>query len=74
MVGNDRFDLLLQLRGHNTLGDLGEEVLLLGNEVGLEGGVPGDDVLDGEGVKETVDSSVDEGRAKRPERPLGRVR
>lgn len=53
-VVDDRLlDLLLELGRHLAATDLLEEVLLLGNKVSLEGGVPGDDVLDGQGVEET---------------------
>lgn len=60
MGGDDRLDLGLEVLGHDTLGNLGEERLLLGLEVLLEVSVPLDDVLDGDRVEETVDTGVDE--------------
>lgn len=52
----DSLDLGLEVLGHDTLGDLLEKRLLLGLEVLLEVGVPLDNVLNGNGVEETVDS------------------
>jgi hypothetical protein len=45
--------------GHLSLGDLSEQGLLLGLEVLLEVSVPLDNVLNGDGVEETVDTGVD---------------
>lgn len=57
----DLLDLGLDVLGHDALGDLLEEGLLLGLEVLLELGVPSDDRVDGDGVEQTVDTGVDQG-------------
>lgn len=59
MLLDDLLDLGLEVLGHDTLGDLGEHGLLLGLEVLLEVSVPLDNVLNGDRVKETVDTGVD---------------
>jgi len=50
----------LELLGHHSLGDLGEQVLLVGLQVSLELLVPLDDPLDGDLVQETLDTGHDE--------------
>ena len=51
----------LELLGHYSLGDLAEQVLLVGLQVSLELGVPLDDPVDGDLVQETLDTGHDEG-------------
>jgi hypothetical protein len=51
--------LRLELLGHYSLGDLGEQVLLVGLQVSLELLVPLDNPLDGDLVQETLDTGHD---------------
>lgn len=59
--GHGGLTLGLELLGHHSLGDLGEQVLLVGLQVLLELGVPLDDPLDGDLVQHSLDTGHDEG-------------
>jgi hypothetical protein len=61
VVLNDLLDLLLKLGGDVALRDLLEEGLLGRREVRAELSLPLGDLVDGDRVKETVDTSVDDG-------------
>jgi len=57
---DDLLDVSLDLWGHLTLSDLGEEGLLGGSQVGLEGSVPSNDLVNWDLIEETVDTGVDD--------------
>ena len=58
---NDLLDLALKLGCDVALGDLGEKGTLGGSQVLTELSFPLGDLGDGDGVEETVDTSVDDG-------------
>ena len=57
---NDLLDLALELGRDVALRDLGEEGALGSGQVLTELGLPLGDLVDGDGVEETVDTSVDD--------------
>ena len=61
MLLDDLLDLLLQLRRDVADRDLREELALRRGEVRAELGLPLRDLVDGDGVEETVDTSEDKG-------------
>ena len=58
---DDLLDLALELRGDVALGELGQERAVGGSEVLTELSLPLGDLVDGDGVEETVDTGVDNG-------------
>ena len=63
LLDNNLLEAGVDLGGHLTLGDLLEEVLLGRLEVEEEVGLPLSDVVDGDTVEETVDTSAAKGQA-----------
>lgn len=61
MVLDDLLDGLLHVIGDCTLRDFLEECGLRRGKVGTELSLPSDDLVDGDGVEETVDTGVDDG-------------
>ena len=61
MVLNNLSDLALELGGNVALSDLGKESSLGGGKVLAELTLPLGDLVDGDRVKETVDTGVDNG-------------
>ena len=61
MLLDDLLDLALELRGDVASGDLLKELALGGGEVSTELGLPLGDLVDGNGVEETIDTGVDDG-------------
>ena len=61
MLLNDLLDLALELGRDVALSDLGEESAVGRGQVLTELTLPLGDLVDGDGVEETVDTSVDDG-------------
>ena len=61
MILDDLLDLALKLRGNVAGSDLGEESALGGGKVFTELSLPLGDLVDRDGVEQTVDTSIDNG-------------